>query len=344
MTERVVLITDHNREMCSMLSEQCSAFGLTVLVCQCVDAARDFLASNRPGIVILNLDLASEIAFNDCSEMLNNADLKPLSAIVITGRQDASIVMRCHALDAYFVPTCGDVWTQIYPLLLDLLGPAKNLSEKPDAQKPSSVSATITQPGIATNPSASQANDRTPAQRASDSLLDAVFAVLGNEAPSDGNVDTAGEAPWVLCIDDDSDVLDALAMRLNEQGIKVQRASAGRAGYRKAFTGRAKAIILDYSMPEGDGLYVLRRLKESPATRDIPVIVLTGARDKQVERQALACGVSAYLEKPCPWQTIWETLRSLITVPDKPLKDDSHRSRRDRPSVQKQGGQPELVG
>ena len=46
-----------------------------------------------------------------------------------------------------------------------------------------------------------------------------------------------------------------------------------------------QAIILDQEMPDGNGEYILRRLKESPATEGIPVIVLTGTKDQALARR-----------------------------------------------------------
>jgi len=77
-------------------------------------------------------------------------------------------------------------------------------------------------------------------------------------------------APWVLCIDDDSDFSFGLKQRLAEYGVDVLRAFDGMEGYRYAFSSQAQLILLDYEMPNGNGEYVLRRLKENPVTQDIP--------------------------------------------------------------------------
>ncbi len=62
-------------------------------------------------------------------------------------------------------------------------------------------------------------------------------------------------------------------------------------------------------MPDGNGDYVLRRLDENPLTCDIPVIALTGHRDKPLERKLIGLGVKSVLSKPPDWERLWSELR-----------------------------------
>jgi len=75
-----------------------------------------------------------------------------------------------------------------------------------------------------------------------------------------------------------------------------------------------RAIILDYEMPQCNGDYVLRRLKESPVTRDIPVIVLTGHKEISIERQMWELGASEYLTKPLDWNRLRAALEVFLDV------------------------------
>lgn len=86
----------------------------------------------------------------------------------------------------------------------------------------------------------------------------------------------------------------------------------GREGFHKAFMQPASAIILDYQMPNGRGDYVLRRLKETPVTRDIPVIVLTGRKEASIRRMMLNLGADAFLTKPVEFEHLLdEVLRRI---------------------------------
>ena len=118
--------------------------------------------------------------------------------------------------------------------------------------------------------------------------------------------------PWVLCVDDDPDFAATLKLRLQQHGVDVLHAFAGMAGYRSAFTHEAQAIILDQEMPDGNGEYILRRLKESPVTEDIPVIVLTGRKDQALARRMYNLGAARYLTKPVDWDDLWAALQPLV--------------------------------
>jgi DNA-binding response OmpR family regulator len=83
-------------------------------------------------------------------------------------------------------------------------------------------------------------------------------------------------------------------------------------GYRFAFTHEAQAIILDQEMPDGNGEYILRRLKESPATEGIPVIVLTGTKDQALARRMYNLGAARFLTKPVDWEDLWAELQPLV--------------------------------
>ncbi|HEV3024329.1 MAG TPA: response regulator [Pirellulales bacterium] len=118
------------------------------------------------------------------------------------------------------------------------------------------------------------------------------------ETVARGEASSTTSTPWVLCIDDDQDLSRSLQLRLEAHGVAVVRASGGMEGYRYAFRYPADAIILDYNLPDGRGDYVLRRLKENPATKDLPVIVLTGVTDHSVERTLRNLGAAGYFTKP----------------------------------------------
>ncbi len=79
----------------------------------------------------------------------------------------------------------------------------------------------------------------------------------------------------LLVIDDERMRADLLQSRLSRRGVEVVWADGGRAGLAEVRTHRPDVIVLDLKMPGMDGYAVLRELKASPATADIPVVVLT---------------------------------------------------------------------
>jgi response regulator RpfG family c-di-GMP phosphodiesterase len=96
------------------------------------------------------------------------------------------------------------------------------------------------------------------------------------------------------------------------------RAHTGMEGYRLAFTSPASAILLDFNMPDGQGDYILGRLKDNLVTRDIPVIIITGVKDKVLERRMLGLGAAAFFVKPVSFDQLKEQLSRYISMVDVP--------------------------
>jgi CheY-like chemotaxis protein len=79
----------------------------------------------------------------------------------------------------------------------------------------------------------------------------------------------------VLVVEDDPWTRTVLSALLAGEGFAVLDASTGEAGLQLAQTGRPRAILLDLALPTLSGLDVLRELKRSPATAEIPVLIVS---------------------------------------------------------------------
>ncbi|PYQ54737.1 MAG: hypothetical protein DMF78_04645 [Acidobacteria bacterium] len=119
-------------------------------------------------------------------------------------------------------------------------------------------------------------------------------------APPDGVRDGAAAVrPVVLLVDDIEDCRDVYGQFLAHAGYRVVEAADGREALAKAISLRPDVIVMDLWMPHLDGWESIRRLKASPATADIPVLVLTGDAYAQARQEAVDAGCQAYLVKPC---------------------------------------------
>jgi CheY-like chemotaxis protein len=99
--------------------------------------------------------------------------------------------------------------------------------------------------------------------------------------------------PRVLVVDDDPDIGMLLSSRFGACGVDTLYASDGINGFRIAYKEEPSVIISDYSMLNGDARYLLWRLRSTPATRNIPVFVITGRRLDDLTEQDLTrdmCG------------------------------------------------------
>ena len=122
-------------------------------------------------------------------------------------------------------------------------------------------------------------------------------------------------APKVLLVDDDAIILKGLTSRLAKYGIEAVTASNGMQGFWMALKEKPDAILTDYYMAGGDGHYLLNRIKSTPATKHIPVIVCSGSMSDAkarmpVERDLRGRGGAAdFLMKPVSVETLLASLR-----------------------------------
>jgi len=119
------------------------------------------------------------------------------------------------------------------------------------------------------------------------------------------------DKPVVLAIDDDPDVIYLLRENLAGAGYDVIGATDGNEGWQKARELQPFAITLDIMMPQPDGWQVLHQLKSDPATRHIPVILLTIVDRKDLGYQL---GASDYLVKPLDPEAVLAALERLTQV------------------------------
>ncbi|HEX5338476.1 MAG TPA: DNA-binding response regulator, partial [Gallionella sp.] len=105
-------------------------------------------------------------------------------------------------------------------------------------------------------------------------------------------------SPKILLVDDVLSDLRLLMEMLASQQLHIVVAFNGNDGYQKAVMNRPELILLDVGMPGADGFAVCRLLKANPATRDIPVIFLTGANQPEQRVEGFALGAVDYVIKP----------------------------------------------
>ena len=102
----------------------------------------------------------------------------------------------------------------------------------------------------------------------------------------------------IVVVEDNPDTRQLLEYTLNASGFDVFSAADGEAGLKVALDKRPALVVLDLMLPSMDGLEVCRRLKQSPATANVPVIMLT-AKAEEVDRiVGLELGADDYMTKP----------------------------------------------
>ena len=100
----------------------------------------------------------------------------------------------------------------------------------------------------------------------------------------------------IYVVDDDSDVLGSLQFLLETDGFAVRTFKSGAALLGDDTSATADCFVIDYKMPNMNGLDLVRNLRN----RDIsaPVILITGHPDEQISERAATAGVRHVLRKP----------------------------------------------
>lgn len=102
----------------------------------------------------------------------------------------------------------------------------------------------------------------------------------------------------ILLVDDERDILDLLSYHLTKEGFEVYTAEDGLEGLRKAVELRPRLIVLDYMMPQLDGLQTCLRLREEPSLRNSIVVLLSARSEWEIVRAAFKNGANEYIAKP----------------------------------------------
>ncbi|RIX26995.1 response regulator transcription factor [Sphingomonas edaphi] len=102
----------------------------------------------------------------------------------------------------------------------------------------------------------------------------------------------------VLVCDDDPLLLELLEFRLAAKGFDVQAARDGGEAMQLLESKPPSAVVLDAMMPFIDGYEVLRRIRENPTLKALPVIMLTARKQEKDIVGALELGASDFLAKP----------------------------------------------
>lgn len=101
----------------------------------------------------------------------------------------------------------------------------------------------------------------------------------------------------VLLIEDEPEVLELYRLKLTLDDYDVVVASSGKEGLSKALSENPELVFLDIKMPEMDGFEVLKKLRESPKTKNTPVVILSNFDEQEMIEKGLSLGANEFLIK-----------------------------------------------
>jgi len=101
----------------------------------------------------------------------------------------------------------------------------------------------------------------------------------------------------MLLVEDDTFIANIYKTKFEMEGFKVTHADNGESGYDGAGKYHPDIILLDVLLPKLDGFSVLKKLKEDPAVKNIPVMLLTNLGQKDDVEKGLELGAVDYIIK-----------------------------------------------
>jgi len=128
----------------------------------------------------------------------------------------------------------------------------------------------------------------------------------------------SGAPPLVLIVEDDEDTRELMGFLLDTCGFEVALARTGEEALALLSERPPAVITIDIGLPGINGLELARRVRQHPATRDVPMIAVTGwAAERDVAR-ARDAGCDVVLTKPCSPETLRAEILRLVYRPDAP--------------------------
>lgn len=127
--------------------------------------------------------------------------------------------------------------------------------------------------------------------------------------------------PRVLVIDDDPTIARIAKLTLKNQGYDVVIAEDTKSGLKELFQETTDLLLLDYMLPEQNGLAFLKDIRAEPELRHLPVIMLTTIGSSDVVQAAKLLGANDFITKPFTLETLVERVSRLVPIPEKEPND-----------------------
>ncbi len=102
----------------------------------------------------------------------------------------------------------------------------------------------------------------------------------------------------IMTVDDSASVRQMVSFTLKQQGYEVAEAVNGAEALRKLGQEKPDMLITDINMPEIDGISLIKIVRNNPAYRFIPIIILTTEAETEKKEAAKAAGATGWIVKP----------------------------------------------
>jgi DNA-binding response OmpR family regulator len=123
---------------------------------------------------------------------------------------------------------------------------------------------------------------------------------------------------YVLVVDDDPDLVETVGLMLESNNFEVGKAYDGVEAETAIKNRRPDLVILDVMMPRKDGYKLCAELKKDPATKGIPIVMLTAVGDavtstSYTHHEGMSMEAEDYIEKPVDTRKLLETVQNFFS-------------------------------
>ena len=125
-------------------------------------------------------------------------------------------------------------------------------------------------------------------------------------------LDRGQEQSLVLIIEDDPLIRLLFRGTLEALGLACEESDDGNDGLEKARFAKPDLIIVDLFIPGLDGNSLCQQLRDDPACKRIPILIVTGSRDQSTIDRAMQSGANDYLTKPVNLEILSDRVTKLL--------------------------------
>ncbi len=120
-------------------------------------------------------------------------------------------------------------------------------------------------------------------------------------------------AHHVMLIEDEPNIMEAIRFILSRDGWKVSCHSDGATAFAAIQRTIPDVVVLDVMLPNRSGFDVLKDMREDPALKDLPVLMLTAKGQAKDRERAALLGSNAFMTKPFSNSEVRDRLRALVS-------------------------------
>ncbi len=118
----------------------------------------------------------------------------------------------------------------------------------------------------------------------------------------------------IFIIEDESDLIQALVIRLKAEGYQTAWGTDGISALEQAREEKPDLILLDIYLPGRNGFEVFQQLRQDPATERIPIVFLTARSSVEDRQKARHLGAAGYVIKPFQWTNLIKLVHDVLSA------------------------------